>query len=212
MSAISALIESDNEVFHQVLDEVINALDESGIKYCLMGGIAATALGGHRFTHDIDVFVKAEDADRVINVLAKAGFKTEKTDPVWLYKAFKNNVMVDIIFQSSGPIFLDDEMIERSTVVSFNGKSVRTLGPEDLFIIKSLVLNEHTLSIDARCMRHISDLLSILRVSELDWDYILKRARMGPRRILSMMLLGQSLDLLVPNRVVRELVRMLELC
>jgi predicted nucleotidyltransferase len=209
---MEALIESDNKVFHQVLEEAISILDRSGIRYCLMGGIAATALGGHRFTHDIDVFVKAEDADEVLDLLKETGFETEKTDPKWLYKGFKSNVMVDVIFQSSGPIFLDDDMIAHSRMVNFNGKKVRALGPEDLFIVKSLVMNEHTISMDPRCMRHISDLLSIVRTSELDWEYVLKRARMGPRRVLSMLLFAQSLDLLVPNRVVRELVHVLELC
>ena len=206
------LVESDNQLFHDMLDEALRAIDNSGVKYALMGGIAATALGGHRFTHDIDVFVKPEDADRVLEALDAAGFRTEKTDRNWLYKGFKNNVMVDVIFKSSGPVFLDDEMLERSKVVDFKGRAVRTIAPEDLFVIKSLVLSEHSLSLDNHCMRHLNDLLSIVRMSDMDWDYVVKRARLGPRRVLSMLLFAQSLDLLVPNRVIRELVHQLEIC
>ncbi len=209
---MTALIESDNATFYEVLDEVIAGLDAGGVTYVLMGGIATTARGGHRFTHDIDVFCKPIDADRILSILAEHGFDTEKTDPKWLYKGFKHNVMVDVIFQSSGPIFLDDEMVERAISLNFNGRMVRTLGHEDLFVIKALVLNEHTISMDARAQRHLLDLLTILRTCEIDWDYLLKRARQGPRRVLSMLMFAQSLDLLVPDRVIKAMVHRLELC
>jgi predicted nucleotidyltransferase len=209
---MSALIESDNEIFYEVMDETLAAIDKTGLRYVLMGGIATAARGGHRFTHDIDVFCKPLDAEKILEALAQAGFRTEKTFPEWLYKGFKNNVMVDVIFQSSGPVFLEDEMLERSTIIDFNGRQVRTLSPEDLFVIKALVLNEHTLAMDSKCMRHLHDLLSIVRTSEMDWDYLLKRARRGPRRILGLLLYAQSLDLLVPDKVVKSLINMLELC
>jgi hypothetical protein len=177
-----------------------------------MGGVAATALGGHRFTHDIDVFVKSEDADKVLEALDGAGFETEKTDTTWLYKGFLRDVMIDVIFKSSGPVFLDDEMIERATVLDFNHRQVRTLSPEDLLVVKALVLNEHSLSLDRHCMRHLNDLLTIIRTSDLDWDYIVRRARAGPKRVLSLLLYAQSLDLLVPDRVIKSLLELLEIC
>src|SRR5215470_6781463 len=129
---MTALVESDNQIFYEVLGEVVLALDGAKIEYAMMGGIAATILGGHRFTHDIDIFVKPAQAGRALESLGNRGFDIEKTDPRWLYKAFKKNVMVDLIFKSSGPVYLDDEMYERSTMAKFNCISVRTLSPEDL--------------------------------------------------------------------------------
>jgi len=209
---VAALIESDSQIFHEVLDETLAALDGSGVQYVLMGGVAATALGGHRYTHDIDLFVKPVDADRVLQALDRSGFKTERTDPMWLYKGFKNNVMVDIIFKSAGHVYFDEEMFERSLIADFNGRKVRILSPEDLFVIKALVLNEHSLSLDEHCMRHLNDLLSIVRTRELNWDYLIRRARLGPKRVLSLLLYAQSLDLLVPNRVIKTLAQLLEIC
>src|SRR5689334_5020900 len=107
------LVESDNQLFYEVLDEVLASVDETGVRYLLMGGIATTALMGHRFTHDIDLFVRPEDADTVLTALEAKEFKTEKTFPMWLYKGFKQDVMVDVIFKSSGEVMLDDEMIAR---------------------------------------------------------------------------------------------------
>lgn len=205
------LLQSDSKVFHEVLDEVLAVLDRSGVPYLLMGGIAATALANHRRTHDIDVFLKPSQGDEALRALGDAGFDIERTDPTWLFKAWKKSVMVDLIFSSSGPIFLDDEMLEHARVIDFNGRQVRILCPEDLFVIKALVLSEHNLSIDPRCMRHLTDLLFIARTSELDCDYLVKRARCGPRRVLSMLIYAQSVDLLVPARAIRELIQMLEI-
>jgi predicted nucleotidyltransferase len=209
---MSTLVHSDNEVFHKVLGETLVALDHSPVRYLLMGGVAATALGGRRCTHDIDVFVKPEDADAAIESLAANGFTTEKTDPRWLYKGFKENVMVDLIFRSSGPICLDDEMLKHSATVQFDGRSVRTLGPEDLFVVKALVLNEHSLGLDDHCMRHLNDLLDLIRIHEMDWDYLIRRSRISPRRVLSLLLYAQSLDLLVPDRIIKILTARLEIC
>lgn len=204
--------ESDNQVFYEVLDEALSALDSSGVAYALMGGIAAAAWGCQRFTHDIDVFVKPEDAEKALESLETKSFRTEKTDLLWLFKGFKKNVLVDVIFKSAGTVHLDQEMLERSRVVDFHGRQIRALGPEDLFVIKALVLNEHCLNCDEKCLRHLADLLGLIRSCELDWDYILKRARLGPRRMLGLLLYAQSLDLLVPNRVIQALAEQLEIC
>jgi predicted nucleotidyltransferase len=209
---MGSLTESNNQTFYEVLDETVSALDESGVPYTLMGGIAATAQGCHRFTHDIDVFVKPEDAEMALEALEAKGFRTEKTDPLWLFKGFKKNVLVDVIFKSAGTVHLDQEMLERSRVVEFYGRKIRVLGPEDLFVIKALVLNEHCLNFDEKCLRHLSDLLGLIRSCELDWDYILKRSRSGPRRMLGLLIYAQSLDLLVPNRVIKALAEQLEIC
>jgi hypothetical protein len=120
--------------------------------------------------------------------------------------------MVDIIFRSSGPICLDDEMLEHSARVQFDGRKIRTLGPEDLFVVKALVLNEHSLGLDDHCMRHLNDLLDLIRIHEMDWDYLIRRSRISPRRVLSLLLYAQSLDLLVPNRIVKILTERLEIC
>jgi predicted nucleotidyltransferase len=209
---MNSLIASANQIFCEVLDEAVSALDESGVPYALMGGIAVAALGSHRFTHDIDIFVKPEDAETALEVLEAKGFRTEKTDLLWLFKGFKNDVMVDVIFKSAGTVLLDREMLERSRIVEFYGRKIRALGPEDLFVIKALVLNEHCLNFDEKCLRHLSDVLGLIRSCEIDWDYILKRARLGPRRMLGLLIYAQSLDLLVPNRVIKALAEHLEIC
>ena len=191
---------TQNGLFEQVLGEVVAALDRGGVDYVLMGGIASTGLGRPRWTHDIDVFVRPSGADAALDALADASFETERTDPAWLFKAFKQSVMVDVIFHSTGGFYLDDEMLARSVERQFLGHRLRLIAPEDLLVIKAAVHDE-------RGPRHWHDALGVIGVNDLDWDYLLRRARRAPRRVLSLLVYAHSLDINVPNYVVRELYR-----
>jgi len=184
--------------FDRVLSDTVQAIEESGIRYVFIGGIASSGLGRPRSTHDIDLFVRPEDAEIAIRALAKHGFKTERTDPTWLYKGFKENILVDIIFRSKGEIYFDQEMYQKMTVAEFHGKRLRLVGPEDLLIIKAVAHSELTPG-------HWHDAIGILTHAHLDWEYLLKRARRAPRRILSLLLYAQSNDIWVPNAVIDEL-------
>ena len=134
----------------------------------------------------------------MLHVLAEAGFRTEETDPVWLYKAFKQDVLVDLIFYGMGGIYLDEEMLAHSCVREFKGSPVRIPSPEDLIVIKALVHREET-------SRHWFDALALISRNDLDWDYLLRRSRRGSRRVLSLLIYAQSHDVLVPDGVIRRL-------
>jgi hypothetical protein len=127
-----------------------------------------------------------------------AGFRTEETDPVWIYKAFKRDVMVDIIFMITGGIYLDQEMESHAIDGDYQGLRIRIPSAEDQVVIKSIVHREET-------SRHWFDALSILGRTELDWEYLLQRARVGARRMLALLIYAQSSDILVPTWVIRRL-------
>src|SRR3954469_16342001 len=99
--------------FNRVLEQAVEALEADGIHYMFIGGIASGGLGRPRSTHDIDIFVVPEEAELALRALAKNGFDIEKTDPSWLYKGYKEKILVDIIFKSKGEIYLDHEMYRR---------------------------------------------------------------------------------------------------
>ena len=186
-----------------VLDLLIDTLKTADIDYLLMGGIASTCLGRERWTHDIDLFSRRTDARRILEALARVGFDTEETDAEWLFKASLDNQLVDVIFRSAGDITIDAEMVTRAPTVMFMGRSVRTVPPEDLVVIKAIVAAEHT-------PRHWYDALAVIAATELDWDYLLRRSRHGIRRVLALLLYAQSIDLPVPANVVRKLFSKLE--
>lgn len=184
--------------FAAVLHEAVTSLERAGIPYVLIGGIASSGFGRPRWTHDIDIMVRPEDAEQALLVLAASDFATERTDTRWIYKAFKSDVMVDIIFRPAGGFYLDAEMVMRAVQKTFVGTQVKFIPPEDLLVMKAVVHDEGG-------PRHWHDALAILSGTELDWDYLLRRSVRAPRRVLSLLVYAHSLDLLVPNRVIRAL-------
>jgi predicted nucleotidyltransferase len=188
------------ERFNRTLFSALDALEEGKIPYALIGGIASSGLGRPRSTEDIDVFVRAEDGDAALEALKAHGFKTEKTDLAWLFKGFKEDILVDVIFKSRGDIYFDKEMDSRTMLIDYHGRHVRMVSPEDLIIIKCAVHDEVG-------PHHWHDALALLSHATLDWDYLLKRARKAPRRLLSLLLYAQSNDIWIPNRAVMELYR-----
>ncbi|MDQ4096827.1 MAG: nucleotidyltransferase family protein [Actinomycetota bacterium] len=192
-------VEVDEGLFHAVLADAIAALDRDEIPYLLMGGVSSASLGRPRGTNDIDLFVRPEAAHLTLKALEGAGFTTDETDPRWLYKAFKHDILVDVVFRSSGDIYLDDEMMARARLVDVRGCPARLIAPEDLLIVKALTADEHV-------PHHWHDALGIISASDLDWDYLVARARRhGARRVLSLLLYAQSDDLGVPVRPVKAL-------
>jgi predicted nucleotidyltransferase len=195
--------EEDTEQFLLALDETIAVLDADGVPYMLMGGIASTCMGRTRWTHDIDLFVRPDDASRVLEALGQV----LELRPV---AAGRVEAEVDIshggdvIFRSSGDIVVDDEMLARAPTFDFMGRQVRTVPPEDLLVIKAVVHAEHM-------PRHWHDALGLLAtVCDLDWDYLIRRSRRGARRVLSLLLYAQSDDLVVPWWVIQRLYALLD--
>src|SRR6185312_6970747 len=111
--------------FNRVLADTVEAMEEGRIRYAFIGGIASGGLGRPRSTRDIDLFVVPEEAELALRALARRGFKIEKTDPSWLYKGFKENILVDVIFKSKGEIYLDTEMYQRMISAEFHGRRLR---------------------------------------------------------------------------------------
>src|SRR4051812_20470857 len=130
--------------FNRVLRQTVEAMEESGLRYAFIGGIASSGLGRPRSTHDIDLFVVPEQAELALRALAKKGFRIEKTDPTWLYKGFKEDILVDVIFKSKGEIYFDSEMYRRTITAEFHELTLRLVSPEDLLIIKAAAHSELT--------------------------------------------------------------------
>lgn len=184
----------------ETLREATAALERSNVRYLLIGGLGSSVYGRPRSTEDVDVLVRPEDALPALEALGAAGFDTEETNPHWIYKASLDGITVDVIFKVSGDIYLDDEMQERAQRHELQGVDVWVAPPEDLLVIKAIAHDEPS-------SRHWHDALGILAEArgELDWDYVVRRAAHGARRVLSLLVYAQSNDLVVPDGPIREL-------
>ncbi|HLH69778.1 MAG TPA: nucleotidyltransferase [Candidatus Dormibacteraeota bacterium] len=181
-----------------VLVQAVDVLERQGIEYALMGGLASATVGRPRRTRDVDIFVAPERALPALEALGRAGFRTERTDEAWLYKAFAGDVMVDLIFRSKGGLVLDERMLAYRREVTIGGRRVLALGSEDLVVIKAMAAAEHV-------PRHWYDAVAILERGGIDWEYLRWRARPFAARVLSLLLYALSCGVLVSEPVLREL-------
>ena len=190
---------ADEAALLSALGEARDALLDADVTFVVMGGIASGIWGRPRWTRDVDVFVRLEDAGRALEVLDAAGFETHVEQQHWLSKATKHGVTVDVISRSHNDILLDEQMLERAPTVDFKGLELRVLSPEDVLVMKAVAASEDT-------FRYWYDALGIIGRTDLDWDYLIARARQaGARRVLALLLYAQSLDILVPAAAIRAL-------
>ena len=181
------------------LDAALAALEAAKIPFLVVGGVASAVYGRPRWTRDIDLFFRLEDATRALDALEGAGFETTVVDPHWLSKARMGDVVVDVLTRSKPDVLLDDEMLERSVWADFKGRKIRLLPPEDLLLMKAVASSEDT-------PRYWYDAIGIAARSDLDWGYLTTRAKAGgARRVLAVLIYAQSNDVAVPLEPLREL-------
>ena len=137
--------------------------------------MALAAYTGHwRNTKDIDVIVRPQDHERVVASLREAGFvdyyEKEAYDRSWIFRGFRDGVIFDVIWElPNHRVIVEDDWFTRARPLSLRGLVYAALAPEILVHIKLYVMQR------SRC--DWVDVLNVLAgaVSDLDWDYLIKR-------------------------------------
>jgi len=182
-----------------VLHEAVDAFRAAEIRFLVMGGLAASVLGRRRHVTDVDLFIGDDDVPRALAALEAAGFETMVVSPNWLAKGFKHEVLVDVISRSTHDITLTDDLFDHATEIEVGGRRLPAVSPEDLIVMKAIATTEDT-------SRYWFDALSLLGRADLDWDYLERRARQhGARRLLALLFFAESMDLVVADEIVEEL-------
>jgi hypothetical protein len=183
--------EVGEETYLEVLADCVRVIGESGIPHAFMGGLASTIYGRERHTHDLDLFVRPADAERTLEVLAAAGYRTEKSNPDWIYKAEKRGLLVDVIYRGTDGAEFDEDMERHLRRVEFAGVVLPIVSPEDLVTLKLAAFREDT-------ARQWYDCLALLEAQAIDWEYLCARARRKPHRPLSLLVFAAGEGLAVP--------------
>ena len=161
------------EELKEALKPAAAVLREAEIPFLLGGGLACWARGGPESEHDLDFMVKPEDAERALKAFEEAGLRVDRPPENWLYKAWLDGVMIDLIFEPKGnPI--DDAMFERSDELEVNAVPMRVMALEDVMTTKLMALTEQE-----------PDLSSVLELArslreQIDWGQVRKRTAESP--------------------------------
>jgi hypothetical protein len=157
-------IESFSDV-RAALKQVAGQLRDAGVDYLLAGGLACWARGGPPTEHDVDLVMTDEHADKAMVVLEDAGLRTARPPEGWLYKAWVDDVLVDLIFGPSGPD-TPEQLMARADVMSVEAVDMHVMTATDVLVTKLSAMHEHHLDYEG-C-------LSIARAlrEQIDWTAV----------------------------------------
>jgi len=159
------------EAFESILGSMKRAaavLTRADVPFLLGGGLACWARGGPPTDHDVDFLVRPEDAEAGLEALAEAGMETERPPEHWLYKAYDEGILVDLIFEPSG-LRVDDAMFERAEELEVRAVRMQVASLEDVVTTKLMALSEQDLD-----YRPVLDIARTLR-EQIDWDRVRRR-------------------------------------
>lgn len=149
----------------QTLTRVVNTLADTGIRFAVAGGCAVYARGGPPSEHDVDIFIRRQDAAQASQVLQEAGMRPVDPPEDWLSKVYDGDILVDLIFAASGRE-ITDALLDRATPMRVGAAFAPVVSGTDLMIDKLNVLDAH------RC-----DFVPMLQIArdlreQVDWPQV----------------------------------------
>jgi hypothetical protein len=162
----------DPETIRRTMKRVAAALRDNDIAYALAGSMAVWARGGTTVRHDVDFIIMPKDKDRSLAVMDEIGMRTERPAEEWLYKAYGDDCLVDLIFRPpSGETAVYIENAEDLVVDSLHMPVMRV---DDVLIMKLGALTERYLDFGAA--------LEIARATreQISWDRVERETKGSP--------------------------------
>lgn len=153
----------------------INVMRSTGKPFMLAGAFSlASYTGKWRNTKDLDFYVLPQDREPMIRALTEAGFIDyfDKLPYVrhWIYRAWKDDCIVDIIWAMANQrAQVDEEWFEYAPEISVRGEQLRVVPAEELLWCKLYVMQKD------RC--DWPDVLNLIHSvgEDLDWNHLLWR-------------------------------------
>jgi hypothetical protein len=135
--------------------------------------MAAWARSGPEPQKDIDLMVKPADAQAALDALAQAGLRPEHPPEEWLYKAWNDDVLVDLIFRPSG-VEINDETLARAQSMAVMSITTPVMAVEDMLVTMICAMDEHSLD--------YGSLVAIARSlrEQIDWPELRSRTAGSP--------------------------------
>ena len=156
---------------HEFYRHVLSLLNQSGLPF-LVGGayVFERYTGIPRHTKDLDLFVRPDNCQGVLDKLAAAGYVTELTFPHWLGKARNGDDYIDVIFASGNSVCrVDDLWFEHAVAGEILGMPVWLCPAEETIWSKAFVMERERFD--------GADIAHLLRAcaGRLSWPRIVRR-------------------------------------
>jgi hypothetical protein len=192
--ATDALVHHRPGALAEALKRTAAALRAAEVPFMLAGSMACWVRGGPEpFTKDVDFCVKPEDADRALDALAAAGMTTERPPEGWLFKAWDEDILVDLLFAPAN-VPVTDRALERSDELLVLSVPMQVAAIDDVMATKLLALNEN--SVDLKQLLQIGRALR----EQIDWAALHRRTRESPFA-LAYFTLVEKLGVIAPDEL-----------
>lgn len=164
---------------------VLSTLDRAHIPFLVGGAYALHRYTGiSRFTKDFDIFALPADRDRILELLAHAGYRTEVTFAHWLAKIHDTDAFVDVIYSSgNGVVQVDEGWFDHAVADVVFGTAVKLIPPEEMIWSKAFIMERERY--DGADVAHL-----IRSVGQsLDWHRLVDRFGRNWRVLLAHLVL-----------------------
>jgi hypothetical protein len=160
----------DRAGLRTALKHCVSALKSDGVPFALAGGYALWVRGAPEPVHDVDVVVPEPDVDRAATCLAGAGFRIERPPEDWLFKAWLDSSLVDVLHRLQD-VPVDEQLIDTAEEFEVLGVRVPVLPATQIVTTKLQSLSEHYCDFAA--------LLPVVRAvrEQLDWTTLRRATR-----------------------------------
>src|SRR3982751_4848826 len=163
----------------------VAALHAAEVPFLIGGAYVVEVCGGvSRSTKDFDLYIRPDDVNAALRVLARAGYETELTFPHWLAKAIYHGDVLDLIFRAgNGLCEVDDSWFERARDDQLLGIPVKLCAPEEMIWMKAYIMERERF--DGADIAHILQSWA----DKLDWPHLVRRFGPDWRVLLSHLVL-----------------------
>jgi hypothetical protein len=129
--------------------------------------------GGPEPRKDVDLMLRAADAERALAVLESTGMRPERPPETWLLKAWEGDVLIDLIFRAIG-LPVNNDVFARADERNVFSMQMMVASLEDVITTKLLALNEQALD-----LRHLVQIARAVR-EQVDWQEVHARTDGSP--------------------------------
>lgn len=162
-----ALSPHSHDFYHRMLAVAL----DSGVEFLVGGTYALEHYAGiTRPSKDLDLFVRARDAQRMLDLFRGHGCRVELTFPHWLGKAFYGEDFIDVIFNAgNGVAAVDDDWFTNASTCQVFGHELALCPAEETIWSKAWVMERERY--DGADIAHILR----ARAQGLDWKRLIDR-------------------------------------
>lgn len=147
----------------EALRQSASALKAAEIPFALAGGYALWVHGAPEPVHDVDIAVCEADTELAARTLADAGLRIERPPEDWLFKAYWDDALVDVLHRLGG-VPVESALLAETDEHEVFGLRIPVLRPTEIMVAKLGALSEHYCD--------FAPLLGVVRATReaLDWE------------------------------------------